>query len=159
MSITPDSEQDAGQAARVSMPFVQLGGGVAVTEQKQIHFLARFAVLHDGPDLTRGGRAAVHDIRCRVDHDGPHLAERVLPVALFDHNLHGARRGGEAQRLAERPPLLLRLRRGLPFSVDAGETARVEQVVGLAVDDFEKVLPEVRVIDQAVEPPGPLSLQ
>ena len=57
---------------RVFVPLFHFSGGVAIAHQQQIHFVARFAVLHDRPDLNIGWRRRAVDGRIRgIDDQRP----------------------------------------------------------------------------------------
>jgi hypothetical protein len=141
------------------VPLLHLRRGVTIAHQQQVQLIAGSAILHHGPDVQLRRCAALHVGAGRIDHDRPSLTELVARAALLDHHLHRPLGRGEADTFGESAAPLLRLACGLPFAVNAGKAARIDHAIGGAIQHLEVVLPEIALVDPAVERPRPRALQ
>jgi hypothetical protein len=152
-------EQRLGQATRVAVPLLHLRCGVAIAHQQQVDLIAGSAILHHGPNVQLGWWAALHACVGRIHHDRPDLAEFIARAALLDHHLHWESGRGEADAFGKGATLLLRLAGGLPLAVNAGEAAGIDHSIGGAIQHLEVVLPEIALVNPAIERAGPRALQ
>src|ERR1700691_4102706 len=149
-------EQRIGHAARVLVPLIHLRGGVPVAHQQQVHFVARFAVLHHRPNSYAGRRAGAVDGRVRrIDGHGPQLPKRVPAIACLHDEPYGGRARGEPERLVKLAANMGGLGRFPPLSEDAGEPARIQHAGGRAVYHFEVILAQVGVVYGAIQAARP----
>ena len=152
-------KQGVRQAACVAVPFVHLRGRVAIAQKEQVHLVAGRPVFEDGPHVELGRGGAVNGRVRGVHHHRPDLAKLVAGTALLDHHLHGRARRGESNAFGKRAPDQFGFIGGLPLAVCAGKPARINQAIGGAVDHLEVVLPQVGLVDPAVERPRPRAFE
>ena len=137
-------EKFPDHALDVFVKLRQLAFGVALADDEQIDFLGRRAVLDHVPHASsRLAFGRIHEARRRIDQRRPELLKRAVRIALLDHQLHRLLRPRKAHRFRERAGAFLRLVGRLPLAEHGGESARVDGLIRVAVDDLEVVVAKV----------------